>query len=144
MPEQERNLKRSPLIGKHLCHASDCVIEVPPVKFVCRKHWAKLPKVFQDAIYREYVKGQEVSKTPTTRYIAVQRGAIAVIAKLEGNLESYEHHRAFCDIWRTYARQGPDGKPQGGDPFTEEMELVLYGKLTGMIPKAQQELFHVR
>lgn len=126
---------------RHLCHAFDCQIEVPPAKFVCRKHWAKLPKVFQNAIYHEYVMGQEISKTPSTRYIAVQRGALAVIAKKEGKLTQYEMARAYCDLWRTFCRSGPDGKPQGGDPFTEEMELALYGELTGMIPTSQSELF---
>lgn len=127
--------------SKHWCHAAECVIEIPPAKFVCRKHWSMLPKVFKEAIEREYVKGQEVSKTPTTRYIAVQRGAIAVLAKLEGLTEHHENARGWCDLWRTFARQGPDGKPQGGDPFTEAMELELYGKLTGMIPRRQGELF---
>ncbi len=121
---------------KHLCHAEGCSLPVPPAMFVCRKHWQRLPKVFQEAIYREYRKGQEISKTPTSRYIAVQRAAVSILAKKDGLLEKAEEARAHCDIWRTWCRCGPDGKPQGGDPFTREMEVLLYGHETGMIPDA--------
>ena len=37
----------------------------------CAEHWFKLPKVLSDAIWREYRPGQEITKTPSARYIAV-------------------------------------------------------------------------
>lgn len=112
----------------HLCHAEGCNRKIHPSKFVCRVHWSKLPQVFKDAIWREYQQGQEVSKTPTSRYIAVQRGAVSVLAKLDGLPEQAERARGHCDLWRTLCRDG-----QGGDPFTKQMELVLYGQQTGML-----------
>lgn len=113
----------------HLCHAVACKKEISPRLFVCPKHWRKLHKVFQDAIWREYKTGQEVSKTPTNRYIAVQRGAISLLATIDGYTQEAEMSRAHCDLWRTFCRE----QNGGGDPFTSEMEMVLYGKLTGML-----------
>jgi hypothetical protein len=43
---------------------------VPPAMWGCREHWFKLPKPLRDAIWREYVPGQEITKTPSQRYIA--------------------------------------------------------------------------
>jgi hypothetical protein len=112
----------------HLCHAEGCNRKIHPSKFVCRIHWAKLPQVFKSAIWREYRQGQEVSKTPTSRYIAVQRGAVSVLARIDGLSQASEEARGHCDLWRTFCRDG-----QGGDPFTKSMELELYGQLTGML-----------
>lgn len=64
----------------HTCHAHGCTLDVPPRKFVCRFHWRSLSVRMRRAILREYVKGQEQTKTPTLRYLAVQRLAIAKLA----------------------------------------------------------------
>jgi hypothetical protein len=45
--------------------------------FGCPWHWAQLPKKIQDAIWREYRNGQEISKRVSWRYMAVQRLALA-------------------------------------------------------------------
>jgi hypothetical protein len=37
----------------------------------CRAHWYKLPKPLRDAIWRAYVPGQEITKTPSQKYLAV-------------------------------------------------------------------------
>lgn len=42
----------------------------------CRVHWYALPKKIRDAVWREYRAGQETSKRPTVRYMAVQRLAV--------------------------------------------------------------------
>jgi hypothetical protein len=39
--------------------------------FACRKHWFMLPKAMRDAIWAEYVPGQEVRRDPTPEYLAV-------------------------------------------------------------------------
>lgn len=54
----------------HSCHWPDCTKKVPPAMWGCREHWFKLPKVIRDAIWREYVPGQEVKKNPSIRYLA--------------------------------------------------------------------------
>ena len=64
----------------HTCHAHGCNAEVPPKMFMCRTHWAKLRKVTQNAIWREYMPGQETRKDPTVRYLAVQQYAIGEVA----------------------------------------------------------------
>jgi hypothetical protein len=37
----------------------------------CSAHWFALPKVLRDQIWKEYRPGQELTKTPSDRYIAV-------------------------------------------------------------------------
>lgn len=48
--------------------------------FMCKPHWASLPPKYQRAIWREYKPGQERSKDPSLRYLAVQQMAIGVQA----------------------------------------------------------------
>jgi hypothetical protein len=44
---------------------------------MCRAHWFALPPKIRSAIWREYRPGQEISKRPSLRYLAVQRLACA-------------------------------------------------------------------
>lgn len=37
----------------------------------CREHWFKLPKQLRDAVWRAYRPGQEITKTPSVRYLVV-------------------------------------------------------------------------
>jgi len=67
----------------HTCHARGCNTPVPPRMFMCRGHWFSLPKAKRDAIWREYVPGQEVRKNPTPEYLAVARDAINWLAEKE-------------------------------------------------------------
>lgn len=64
----------------HYCHAHGCIIEVAPKMFMCRKHWYMVPRKLRDAIWAEYKTGQERTKTPTLRYLAVQQRAIGEVA----------------------------------------------------------------
>lgn len=59
----------------HTCHAHGCAVAVPPKMFMCRKHWFTLPKGMRDAIWAEYVPGQEVTKTPSAAYLEVAQAA---------------------------------------------------------------------
>jgi len=61
----------------HTCHAPHCTRQVPPHMFACRTHWFALPPKIRSAIWREYRPGQEITKTPSLRYLAVQRLACA-------------------------------------------------------------------
>lgn len=61
---------------KHLCHANGCNVPVPPAMFMCKPHWFALPKRLRDRIWATYVKGQEVTKTPTPEYLRAAREAI--------------------------------------------------------------------
>lgn len=64
----------------HTCHAIACNAEVPPRMFMCRPHWYKLRKPLRDAIWNEYRAGQERDKSPSKRYLCVQRRAVAEVA----------------------------------------------------------------
>ncbi len=63
----------------HHCHAHRCDKPVPPARFACPAHWYSLRKEMQDAVWREYVNGQEIRKDASVRYLAVQQRAIAEI-----------------------------------------------------------------
>lgn len=64
----------------HTCHAHGCSKPVSTALFVCRNHWRALRIDLRRAIMREYVEGQELTKTPTLRYLAVQRLAVSALA----------------------------------------------------------------
>lgn len=56
---------------KHTCHWPNCSKEVPPQMWGCQKHWFTLPKFLRDQVWKEYKPGQEITKTPSERYLAV-------------------------------------------------------------------------
>lgn len=68
----------------HTCHANGCTSRVPPKMFMCRDHWMRLPKRMRDAVWENYVPGQEVRKDPTVEYLRVTREAITWLSKAEG------------------------------------------------------------
>jgi hypothetical protein len=70
-------------LARHTCHATDCKIIVPPVKFMCLRHWRMVPKKLQLAIWAAYVPGQEARKDPTPEYLEVALAAIAAVAAKE-------------------------------------------------------------
>lgn len=39
----------------------------------CKPHWFKLPKALRDAIWKTYVPGQEITKTPSQQYLFAAR-----------------------------------------------------------------------
>jgi len=57
--------------AKHTCHWPGCEVEVPPAMWGCIKHWYRLPKKLRDEVWRTYVPGQEITKTPSAEYVAV-------------------------------------------------------------------------
>lgn len=48
--------------------------------FMCKLHWFSLRKPMREAIWKEYRPGQEVSKTPSAKYMCVQRRAVGEVA----------------------------------------------------------------
>ena len=55
----------------HKCHWPGCNKEVPPAMWGCKPHWFALPKQLRDKVWAAYVPGQEITKTPSAKYIAV-------------------------------------------------------------------------
>lgn len=69
---------------------------VAPRLLMCKPHWYSLPRATRDAIWREYVPGQELSRRPTFRYLAVFWLAVAQTAAESfraGLMERVERNR---------------------------------------------------
>lgn len=57
----------------HHCHWPGCKVPVPPKMWGCKPHWFKLPIRLRAMIWKHYVPGQEVTKTPSQAYIDAAR-----------------------------------------------------------------------
>ena len=57
----------------HTCHWPGCTKAVPPAMWGCKPHWFALPKALRDNIWKTYVPGQEITKTPNGAYILAAR-----------------------------------------------------------------------
>lgn len=85
--------------------------------FMCRQHWFSLRKPLRDAIWKEYRPGQENTKSPSARYMAVQKRAV-------GELAFRPHDEAAAgvaapyliesEIWRKRAIDAGLGDPLEG------------------------------
>ena len=84
---------------------------------MCRIHWFALRKPLRDAVWREYKNGQEISKTPTARYMAVQQRAVGELA-FKPNNEKAAHAAApyllNSEKWRQRAIEKGHGDPLEG------------------------------
>lgn len=69
---------------KHICHAKNCNVEVPPRMLMCLKHWRMVPKKLQKEVWQTYVEGQEITKDPTIEYLKVQKKVVNFVAHKEG------------------------------------------------------------
>jgi hypothetical protein len=67
----------------HHCHARGCDAKTAPKLFMCRRHWAMVPKPLQDAIWANYVPGQERRKNPTMAYLEAAMEARNAVAEAE-------------------------------------------------------------
>lgn len=68
--------KRCPKCGAHTpmvhtCHWPGCTAPVPPKMWGCAPHWFRLPHFLRAAVWRHYVPGQEITKTPSVKYLVV-------------------------------------------------------------------------
>lgn len=98
---------------KHECHAHGCTVSVPPRMLMCRRHWRRVPKPIQRAIWREYRRGQEIDKNPSAAYLAVQRLAVAMVAFEPNDEQAAQvsaNYLTMACVFRTIAmgRGGPD------------------------------------
>lgn len=58
----------------HKCHTMGCDVEVDPKMLMCKTHWFELPRADRQLVWKLYVPGQEITKTPSVAYVeAVQR-----------------------------------------------------------------------
>lgn len=61
--------------GSHTCHWPGCPKRVAPAQWGCKLHWYMLPHTLRNRIWGAYEIGQEVSKTPSEKYIKVAKEA---------------------------------------------------------------------
>ncbi len=73
------------MMSKHICHARNCEVSVPPKLFMCKKHWYMVPFSYRKLIWALYRPGQEVDKVPAKRYLEVVSEAINIVAKKESS-----------------------------------------------------------
>lgn len=78
--------EHNPTKNPHTCHAMGCERVVPPAMFMCRQHWFMLPRLMRAEVWAAYVPGQEITKTPTDKYLHVAMTAIRWLAEKEGRI----------------------------------------------------------
>lgn len=55
----------------HECHWPGCGKQVKPALWGCFKHWMMIPKYLRDKIWATYRVGQEITMTPSRKYLAI-------------------------------------------------------------------------
>jgi hypothetical protein len=73
-------VKRQSQTRDHTCHWPGCSKQVPPAMWGCKPHWFRLPVALRNKIWATYRPGQEVTMTPSARYIEVAKEVQAWIA----------------------------------------------------------------
>lgn len=66
-------VKAQRVTGDHTCHWPGCTAQVAPAMWGCKFHWFKLPKHLRNLIWRAFVPGQEIEKTPSPEYFDATR-----------------------------------------------------------------------
>lgn len=79
----------------HHCHATDCETPVPPVMFMCKKHWYMVPKLMRDRIWATYRPGQCDDWKPSAAYCDAAKAAVTAVAEKEGRVPDVTLYDAF-------------------------------------------------
>lgn len=74
----------------HTCHAKGCEALVAPKLLMCLKHWRRVPRELQRAVWASYRPGQEVDKKPSREYLEAARAAIEAVAAKETHIVQKE------------------------------------------------------
>ena len=76
----------------HTCHWPGCTRQVPPAMWGCKKHWFKLPREIQRALWANYRPGQEIDGKPSDAYLRVAHEAQVWIRE-NYRMEVFQHDR---------------------------------------------------
>lgn len=120
----------------HRCHAHGCARPCAPRLFACPAHWRALPEPYKAAIRREYVRGQEITKTPSLRYLAVQRAAVGALAFRpddEAAARAAAPYVVEAEIWRQEAIAAGEGDPLAGLPGVRGYEPIDEAKAWALV-----------
>lgn len=69
----------------HHCHARACKVAVRPEMLMCLRHWRRVPRDLQQAVWRHYRRGQCEDKSPSEEWHEAADAAIGMVAALEGH-----------------------------------------------------------
>lgn len=70
--------------ANHHCHAHGCDEKVPPELLMCSRHWKRVPKKLQKAVWANYRPGQCDDMSPSKEWHKAADAAILAVAKKEG------------------------------------------------------------
>lgn len=74
--------------------------------FMCKDHWSRLPRHHQQAIYANYVPGQEKRKDPSPQYMLAQKEAILAMGIIDGvDAGALKITRGWIDYWKKIAAE---------------------------------------
>ena len=68
----------------HTCHAYRCTKQIKPEMFMCFRHWRRVHRAMQAAIWKHYRVGQCDDKNITVGYAEAVKNAIKAVAHSEG------------------------------------------------------------
>jgi hypothetical protein len=68
----------------HTCHALGCSVSVKPEMLMCGRHWRRVAKNIQRAVWRHYRPGQCDDKRPSKEWHQAADAAIGYVAFNEG------------------------------------------------------------
>lgn len=68
---------------QHTCHARGCSVAVKPELLMCLKHWRKVPRKIQRAVWAHYRPGQCDDMSPSKAWHSAADAAIGFVASLD-------------------------------------------------------------
>jgi hypothetical protein len=99
----------------HHCHAIGCVIRCKPEYLMCAAHWRMVPSGMQGRVYAAYRPGQCDDMSPSARWVAAAKEAIAAVARREGVPTSAINRelRTWDEFLRVIRREGQHADQRG-------------------------------
>lgn len=91
-------MSKGPNDQGHVCHARGCTVPVKPEMLMCLKHWRRVPKVVQRAVWANYRRGQCDDKRPSREWMTAADAAIGSVARKEGRQVSPHEHDAMVEL----------------------------------------------
>lgn len=61
---------------------------------VFTSHWFMVPRKIRDLVWKHYIPGQEITKTPTREYLEVMKQAIEAVAAKEKEMRERKERNA--------------------------------------------------
>jgi hypothetical protein len=82
----------------HTCHARGCTKHVKPELLMCGKHWRRVPRKIQRAVWSAYRPGQCDDGHPSKQWHTAADAAIGYVAVLDGETARIKELEALGDF----------------------------------------------